>query len=174
MRRISFIFILLFPAIMQDISAQSDLVSPYKIIEGNRGDYSFQVPRYFEKKKPSQKNTDVSVGDDYGASINVNVTDRLPEEYQITAHEYTREMFESQYKSLFPNYEIHSTDKIKLDGINAFLIDVSGTVNSNLRQLSIFLYHEDKAYVITATAESENFDRYIPLFKKTLDSFKIR
>ena len=73
--------------------------------------YSIEIPKGFKKSQPNQKNTDLVFRDEYKASISINVTDRLKEEYQITGHSSTKELIEKNMRDVFPNYTITHWEK---------------------------------------------------------------
>lgn len=95
--------------VLSPLLAQSSLMPLFKTIHGKKAQYTIEVPQYFKSEPPKQRNTDIIVADKFGVSISVNVSKRLPEEYQITAHDYSRAMFENEMVKYFPNFQVHNT-----------------------------------------------------------------
>lgn len=136
--------------------------------------YSLEISKGFKKSQPSQKNTDLVFRDEYKASVSINVTDRLKEEYQLTGHSFTKELMEKTIRNAFPNYTITHWEKIYIDGEKAFLEESTGGPNADLSSMIATFYHEDKAFVITCSAVTNKFENYKSLFKNVINSVKLK
>lgn len=139
----------------------------------NKYGYTISIPKTFAQKTPSRKNIDFLFVDNYGSSININVTDRLPDEYKINGHNYSKEMLEKGIRQMSPNYIITYHEKTYIDNQAAFLAISSGE-HPKLSSMTVYFFYKDKAYVITSTAETERFDKYKDLFLKSVKSLKLK
>lgn len=161
-----------------DTSPNANLSSQDKLYEWNKEyssekyKYSIKVPESFRKSTSERPHIDLKFVDDFGSSITVNVSKRLAEEYQITAHDYTKEFLEESFKQATPNAYITWTEKTVISGENAFLFEQEGS-HPNLKAMNCYLYHNDKAFFITATCEKTRFDNYRQLFRKCIESLKL-
>jgi len=153
------------------ISGQTTIATKEKHYSVKYG-YSIEIPISFSKKTPKQKNTDMLFADSYGSSINLNVTDRLPDEYNITAHNYSKEMLERETISIFPNYTITYSEKTYVGGEKAFICENYGMFK-NLSMMHCYFYYKNKAYVITCATESARFKNYKTLFKSAIKSIHL-
>lgn len=135
--------------------------------------YSIKTPKSFTKYDPIQKNTDLAFDDNYSSTITINVTDRLPEEYKISAHYYTKEMMEQGMRQAYPNFTITRCEKILIDNTKTFLICNYGE-HSKLSSMKAYLYHKDKAYIINCTTETSRFKSYEKLFLDVINSIKLK
>ena len=149
------------------------LADPNITYAGKHYNYTIRLPKTFSPETKSQKNTDLLFKDKFGASISINITDRLPSEYEITAHDYTKEMLEETMRQGIPNYQIIETEKIIIDGAKSFRV-ISIGEHPKLKTMTAFLYHKDKSLVITCSAPKENFDNYITLFTNSLKSIRFK
>lgn len=143
--------------------------NPYQKYKSSVRPYSITIPVSFQKKEPIGNNIDMKFTDGFGSSITVNVTNRLKEEYSITAHDYTKAFLEQTNRTIFPNYTIISTSKILLDGQKAFLVESIGS-SSQLKEIECYVFYKDKAYLVTCTAPIIKFENYRPLFEKAIHS----
>lgn len=135
--------------------------------------YSIKIPNSFTKYKPLRSNTDLAFKDSYGSSITVNVTDRLPEEYEITAHNYTKEMLEQGMRQAYPNFTITRCERILIGNTKTFFTCNYGE-HPKLSSMKAFFYHKDKAYVVNCTTETSRFKSYEKLFWEVIKSIKLK
>ena len=149
------------------------LVDLNETIISSKYGYSITVPKSFTKGSPIQKNTDLVFDDSYGSSISVNITDRLPQEYEISAHDYTKVMFEQGMRQVYPNYSITRCEKIVINGTKTFLICSYGE-HPKLSSMYTYFFHRDKAYVVNCTSETSRFDSYESLFLNVIKSIKLK
>lgn len=135
--------------------------------------YSIKVPKSFTKYDPIQENTDLAFDDNYGSTITINVTDRLPEEYKITAHYYTKEMLEQGMRQAYPNFTITRCEKIFIGNTKIFLTCNYGE-HPKLSSIKAYFFHKDKAYVVNCTTETNRFKSYEKLFIDVINSIKLQ
>lgn len=162
-------FLLMLILLIGALSTFSQSYNPYQKFESLKNPYSVTIPVSFQKKEPIGNNIDMKFTDGFGSSITVNVTNRLKEEYSITAHDYTKAFLEQTNRPIFPNYTVISTSKILLDGQKAFLVESIGS-SAQLKEIECYLYYKDKAYLVTCTAPIIKFENYRPLFEKAIHS----
>ncbi len=135
--------------------------------------YSIKVPKSFTKYDPIQENTDLAFNDSYGSTITINVTDRLPEEYKITSHYYTKEIMEQGMRQVYPNFKITRCEKIIIDNTKIFLTCNYGE-HPKLSSMKAYFYHKDKAYVVNCSTETSKFESYEKLFFDVIKSIKMK
>ncbi len=164
-------FIILFLSIFHNCIYCQDQYNWKDTFKSENYPYSITIPQSFGKEKPVRKNIDQIFVDDYGASILVNVTQRLPEEYRITAHDYSKEYLENNARQALPNYTITRSQKIIIDGQKAFLSENIGGPSSLLKIMDCYIFYKDKVYLIMATAPIPKFDNYRVLFEAAIKSF---
>ncbi|MFN8395917.1 MAG: hypothetical protein U0176_14870 [Bacteroidia bacterium] len=136
--------------------------------------YSIAIPKSFVKTTATGRHIDSKFVDDYGSSILVNVTERVPEERGITAHDYSKEMLLESYRAATPNVKITRAEKIYVDHQKAFLIECSGGVSASLMQMECYIYYKEFANVLTATAPIVSFGDYRGLFETAIKSMEFR
>lgn len=157
--------------IIPNQGSSQDLFDPYKKYESKKYSYSIEIPKSFQQTSASQANTDLKFIDSFKAQIIINVTDRQPEEYDITAHDYSKDLLENSFRQFSPNLEIISDKKIYIDGQDAFMIEYIGGIKS-VKVMETHLFYRDKAFVITAMMYAKKFDRYRELFTKATKSIR--
>jgi len=135
--------------------------------------YSIKIPKSFTKYDPLQENTDLAFNDNYGSSITISVTDRLPEEYKISAHYYTKEMLEQGMRQAYPNFTITRCEKILVCNTKTFLTCNYGE-HPKLSSMKAYFYHKDKAYVVNCTTETSRFRSYEKFFLDVINSIKLK
>jgi hypothetical protein len=133
--------------------------------------YNITVPKKFRKVQASEKGIDMAFITDDGTSIAINVTPRLPEEYAITAHSYSKEFMEKNFKENNLNTTILETEKIYFAGNKAFKMISYNPHNLNLKAYEIYFYKDNYAYVLTATTTLSLYNDYEKIFIKIFDSF---
>lgn len=137
----------------------------------NKYRYTITIPLGFKQTVASGKNIDLKLVHADGTSIIINVTPRRPEEYKITAHDYSKEMFEQEFKQYSPSVTISKAEKLYLAGEKAFLINYVNSSNST-KAIEIYTFKGDNAYVFTATTKVNQFQKLEAMFLKTFNSFK--
>lgn len=79
-----------------------------------------------------------------------------------------------QLKSQLPNYKVVSTDYIELGGKKyAQIIYQHDAQNLPLQVAYYILLHKGKSYNLTCSTTRDNFETYLPIFKKMVSSFTI-
>jgi len=142
-----------------------------RVFKSNLYNYEIVIPNKFEKKEATSKNIDLKLVNEDGESIIINVSKRLQEEYNITAHDYTIEMVENSLKQFNAEIVITNSEKIFIDKKEAFLIYYLNPSNST-KALEIYFYYGSNAYVLTATAKLDKFSEYENVFLDTFNSLK--
>jgi hypothetical protein len=133
--------------------------------------YRIVIPIGYSISESTNPHIDLKLTKPDGTSILINVTKRLPAEYSITAHDYTKEFFETSFKTQTPEIELISAEKSYIDEIQAFLISYVNSQNS-LKSIEIYFYKDDLAYVLTATTPLKNFYNSERIFLETFYSLK--
>jgi len=135
--------------------------------------YTINIPQEFRKTSATGKNIDLKLINDGGNPILVNVTPRQAEEYSITAHDYTAQMLENSIKPYNPSFNIIKSEKTYIDGEKAFLIYYTDS-KSGLKAIECYIFYKDKAYVLTATAKTNDFINFEKTFLSTIKSLKFK
>jgi len=133
--------------------------------------YNITVPKKFRKVQASEKGIDMAFITDDGTSIVINVSPRLPEEYGITAHSYSKEFMEKNFKENNLKTTILETEKIYFAGNKAFKMISYNPLDLNLKAYEIYFYKDNYAYVLTATTILSLYNDYERIFIKIFDSF---
>ncbi|MFN1834793.1 PsbP-related protein [Balneola sp. MJW-20] len=157
---------------MSQIASAQELFEVNKTYQSNRHSYSITVPKSFEQSDANRANIDLKFVDKFGSSIMVNVTPRQDQEYGITAHDYTEDLFENSIRQFSPNYDIVRSEKIIISGQKAFIVESKGS-HPDLRTMECHLFYNDKAYVITNIAPTTRYSRYRNLFHKVITSLDL-
>ena len=133
--------------------------------------YEIVIPADFTQTQPTGQRIDLKLINQDGESILINVSDRLPEEINITAHDYTKEFLENSYRQYSPNIRVTKAEKIFIDNNKAFLINYVNPPKP-LKALEIYFYKASKTYVLTATCNIEEFEEFEKIFLNTFHSMK--
>lgn len=131
------------------------------------GNYEISIPKGFKKVEATGPHIDLKFVKPDGTSILVNVSDRTQEEYNITAHDYSKELLEKA----MPEIQITKVEKTYINNIEAFLIYYNSSVNSTTT-IEVYLFNGDHAYVLTATSKSDKFSENETTFLETIYSLK--
>lgn len=135
--------------------------------------YEIVIPDGFSETQATGKRIDLKLVSQDATSILVNVSDRLPEEFNITAHDYTKEFLENSYRQYTPDIKITKAERTFIDNNKAFLIHYVNPTKS-LKALEIYFYKGNKAYVLTATTKITQFPDYENIFMETYKSLKFK
>jgi hypothetical protein len=133
--------------------------------------YNITVPKKFRKVQASEKGIDMAFITDDGTSIAINVSPRLPEEYSITAHSYSKESMEKNFKESNLKTTILETEKIYFAGNKAFKMISFNPLNLNQKTYEIYFFKDNNAYVLSATTILSLYNDYEKIFIKVFDSF---
>jgi hypothetical protein len=134
-------------------------------------DYELAIPTNFKKTEATGKHIDLKLVKSDGTSILVNVSDRLQDEYSISAHDYTKEFFENSFKQYTPDIQITKAEKTYIDKNKAFLIHYVNPSNST-KAIEIYFFKDAHAFVLTATSKIDKFADNEITFLETLYSLK--
>jgi hypothetical protein len=134
-------------------------------------DYELAIPANFKKTEATGKHIDLKLVKSDGTSILVNVSDRLQDEYSISAHDYTKEFFENSFKQYTPDIQITKAEKTYIDKNKAFLIHYVNPSNST-KAIEIYFFKDAHAFVLTATSKIDKFADNEITFLETLYSLK--
>jgi len=157
--------------IYQNVSTPADNL---KIHSSYKYHYSLYAPISFKRATSTITNIDMKLMDNIGASILVNVSSRLPEEYKITGHSYSEDYFRSLYKQLGYNITIHNTSKTTVAGQKAFKIIMDHSFDSQLKVLEYSFFKGGQAYVLTCTSPKNSFNSYEEKFRQIAVSMKFQ
>ena len=135
--------------------------------------YEINIPSGFIQYQASSKRIDLKLINKNGSSILVNVSERLSDEYKITAHDYTKEFLENSIKTYNPEISITKSEKMFIDGNKAFLIHYI-IPSQQYKVLEIYFYKGDNAYVLTASTKISEFYNYENIFLETYKSIKFK
>jgi hypothetical protein len=144
-----------------------------KKFHSQKYNYNIIVPEGFNETQATGKRIDLKLVSQDATSILVNVSERLPEEYNISAHDYTKEFLENSYRQYTPDIRVTKAEKTYIDNNKAFLIHYINPSKS-LKALEIYFYKGDKAYVLTATTKISQFADYENIFMETYKSLKFK
>jgi len=150
------------------IFCQSSGNNPFK---SSKYGYTIIIPSGFKQATATGRNIDLKLVNADGTSILINVSPRRPEEYNITAHDYSKEMFEKEFRQYTPQTAISRAEKTYISGEKAFLIYYTNPSNST-KALEIYTFKGSNAFVFTATSKTSQFQNYESIFLKTFNSFK--
>ena len=134
--------------------------------------YALRVPESFRLESAIRPHIDLKFVDAFGSSILVNVSPRRAEEYNFTAHDYTKEMLEEAFRQGTPNVSITYSEKLVVSNEKAFLIEHENS-HPDLKSMECYLYHKDFAFVITGTCEESRFSNYRTLFRNCITSLEL-
>lgn len=144
--------------------------------QSSKYNYSINIPDGFKEKPAQGIHIDFKVVDQFGSSISVLVSQRLPEEKDINAHDYSREYFQTVFNQTSLNTIISQTEKIIIDKIKTFLIYYSYPTSHGvyLKVIEAYLFVGNNAYVITATTDEKHYSDYKNRFLQTIKSIKFQ
>lgn len=130
--------------------------------------YSINIPLRFSFEEPIGRNIDLRLANENGCSFTVNVSERLNEEYSINAHDYSQQFMESIMRPSHPNFKIHQSEKVIIDGEKAFMYTYSN--NDGLTAIGCYIFHGDKVYLLTGTSPTKYFDSNRDTFSNSIKS----
>ena len=141
-------------------------------INGKNYNYTINIPSSFSETESSGKNIDLKYKDDKGCAIIVNVSPRQAEEYNYSVHDYTKEVLEEGIKPTNPTFNILKTEKTFISGEKAYLITFSASA-FDIKSMECYIFHKDKAFVITCSSSISNFSQYETTFRTVIKSLKL-
>jgi len=136
--------------------------------------YKISIPSDFSKSTPKSSNIDMKFVHKDGSNITINVSQRLKEEYSITAYDYTREMLQESFSANGEKTLITYSEKLIISGQNAFLVEFINSVpDIDLKMIQCYLFYKNLAFVITASCETKKFTTYKQTFMKSIKSLSL-
>lgn len=157
--------------IISNICTVSAQTSNYYEHKSLKYGFRIQIPKSFEIQQAVSKNVDLKAVHKLGHNVLVHVTNRLPAEYNIPAHDYTAELLENTFKQVNPYYKIYKSEKIIIDGQKAFLVYHTNN-DVNLTRIECYIYYKDYAYLLSGTAKSNEFSSFEKDFLYFIKSIK--
>ena len=157
--------ILILSLLLANIYAQTSPVFSKKY------NYSINIPEGFKEVSASSKNVDLKFSDGKGSGIILNVSPRLPEEKGLSVTNYSKEYFEQGIKPFNPTFKVLSTEKLKIDGENAFIMVFTAS-EYGIKSMECYLFRGDIAFVITTSSPMNAFNENQEIFRRTILSLK--
>jgi hypothetical protein len=133
--------------------------------------YQIVIPPDFSIREWTNPHIDLKLTKTDGTNILINVTKREAAEYNITAHDYSKEMFEREFKQSTPNNSVSKAEKIYISGEKAFLINYQDPKGLT-KAIEIYFYRKNFAFVLTGTTSIEKFEEFENVFINTCNSLK--
>ncbi|MFZ4741899.1 MAG: hypothetical protein ACOYLE_12120 [Bacteroidales bacterium] len=131
--------------------------------------YTIEIPSAFVKTNPIGVHIDLKFAHKDGSLIYLNISDRVPEEYKITAHNYTKEFLQNSLNQTYHETIITKFKKI-LIGNNKAVIYYYTDFTVPLKYIIITFFKGKYCYMITGSGTSDNFDKHEHQFLKSLES----
>ncbi|MBX7205082.1 MAG: hypothetical protein K1X81_06625 [Bacteroidia bacterium] len=126
--------------------------------------YYISIPSNFKQEKGKGPHIDLIFVNKDGSSISTNISDRMKEEFNFTAHDYNKEMFLPLFSS------INAEEKTIVAKQKAYIYEAE-KIDSKLKFICCYLFYKDKAIVITCSSEKSKFNQYRELFRKSIFSY---
>lgn len=169
------ILILHFAGCGQDVEDQTILESWESLAEDN---YSIRYPEAWRLDQSQQMGTKFilfsplsSEEDQFKENVNLIVQDLAA--YDLDLDQYVK-LSEDQVKTLIAEGNILSSERVKRDDGEFHKLIYTGKQGDFDLKFEQYFWLEDKeAYVLTFTAEEEQFDGYKATAEKILDSFRM-
>lgn len=155
------------------LSAQSD----WKILKESK--YSIKYPKDWKLQNPGQMGSEFMIfspisepGDKFRENINLLIQNLNG--LNLNLEQYT-ELSENQIKTLISDSKIFENKRQHGKKYDYQKIIYKGTMGElKLKFVQYYWVINNKAYVLTFTAEQNQFDKYLPVAVKIMDSFEIR
>lgn len=158
----------------QQASQQSS--STYSSYDDN---VSIQTPEGWNLKENPQPGTQATffspkegAGDKFIENVGLQVSD-LSAKPSVTLDEIVKAWID-QSKSEFPDsFKVVSEDKTTLGGIEAVKVISQAKDNiSVLKAMTVFALKDNKAYILTYSAEEKSFEKFLDGFNQIINSFE--
>lgn len=149
----------------------SNLVAQTNTVVSENYNYSINIPEGFTQVSTLVKNVDMKFSDGKGNGVILNVSPRLPEEKGLSVTNFTKEYFEQGIKPSNPTFKVLSTEKLKIDGENAFIMVFTNS-EYGIKSMECYMFRGDIAFVITTSSPINLFDQNQELYRKTILSLK--
>ena len=162
-------FVLTFPLILK---SQINIIQYENQIIG----YSIDIPVGFKIEDPINEHIDYKVVSSDGSSILVNISEKTKEEQGIDAHFYSYQMFKEAFEQMNSNLFITQTSKTIIDGKKIFLLYLDSPKDgwNDMKRIEAYLFYGKYAFVITASAGKDNYEKQKGVFLKTIKSLKFK
>ncbi len=144
-----------------------------KLISTDERAYRFFVPVSWKVNTGAQF-TAAYIDEANGTRTNVSVQMYMTGNEAETVEQYWQSC-EKSYKELFASFNLVSSSEIKMDGINAgkYVYDIT-TGGNSYKQLQAIVKKGTVFYVITYTADPDNFDGHTAEVDKMIENFDLR
>ncbi len=170
MRKLSFLLIL-FICIFQ-IKAQSN----QKTLKGN--DFQINYPEQWEVNQSGLMGSIFFIFSPLDDSTdkfreNINLVKQDLSGIKMSLDDFVI-LSEKQLKTIITDAKIIQSKRITKNNNEHHLIILEGKQGFfHLKTMQYYWINDNKAYILTFTAEADKFDNYFPKAKKIMDSFKI-
>ena len=112
-----------------------------------------------------------SVEDVFQENVNVIIQDLSAS--PMTLEDYTK-LSENQIKTLLPEGKVFNIEDFTLSGLPAkAMIYSSKQAQLSLKYLGVWAIQNNKAYLVTYTAQQDKFETFLPQAKAIISSIKI-
>lgn len=177
--KISTILLLILLISMESVYSQKEAIPDWTKL--SRGNYEIQYPKAaWQISESGDAGTqfilaapDVLEGDKFRENINLIIQDlsKLPHELDLNMY---AEISKNQIQSLIGNAQLLSAETKARDGRDYYEISYTGTQGEfRLKWLQYYWVHNQEAYVLTYTAEENDYDKFYPAAIKIMNSFFI-
>ncbi len=162
---------------MTNKNEQTDTPDNWKTLD--EADYLIQYPDSFELNTSGQMGMSfillskkTSPQDEFRENVNLVIQDLAGQ--NIDLDKYV-EISEGQIKSMIINSNVIESKRVKTDKLESQKIVFTGFQGQfNLKFEQHYWIVKDKAYVLTYTAEVNEFDNYKDVSEKIMNSFRIK
>lgn len=152
--------------------------SGYTFYENTEFNFSLQYPSSWTAQEGFMGTTFLTKSalenenDLFQENINIVIEDLTGLDF--TLKKYT-ELSYAQLENVISDYSIISNEKTLFANTDAETIIFSGTQGKfKLKWLQVYLLYNDKAYIITYTAEETKFVKYLPFIISIITSLELR
>ncbi|MBK8807831.1 MAG: hypothetical protein IPO21_14755 [Bacteroidales bacterium] len=158
-------------------NVQSDIPDDWKTIDESF--FTIQYPDSFELNKSGQMgmsfillSKQTSQQDLFRENVNLIIQDLTGQ--NINLDKYV-EISEGQIRTMITNGNIIESKRIKTDDLEYQKVIYTGTQGQfKLKFEQYYLIVKQKAYILTLTCETNQFDKYQAIGEKIMNSFKIK
>jgi len=183
MKQIKFIGVMIIITVMtacgksKQGSTQNDVPEGWKILE--RSDFSIQYPNDFELDLSGQMgmsfmilSPQTSPSDMFRENVNLIIQDLRG--HNISFDDYV-EISKNQIETFVTDGSLVESKRTKTDDFELHTIIYTGKQGMfDLKWLQYYIFKNQTVYLLTFTAEAEQFDNYIDVARKIMDSFQIK
>lgn len=139
--------------------------------------YQIEIPSDYESQKTVGKNVDLTIADKLGNSIVIVIKRLQPEAKNSSAYvmfNITKNQWEQSLAEYLPNPDFIKSGKSKLNNKEAFWIHYTSYQYSEpkLYHITYMVFYKGLQYVITASCDEIDLDSNMPVFIRSIQSFK--